>query len=249
MHPPKTRDQQKEADNQLVVSYKTLRNLIGFAGMLLPLILILFSGRGEEDKWIENSISEYYYSSNGDLLVVVLSVLGVFLFTYQGYDWKESALTSLAAVSGIGVAFSPTAADQVSTYSIHVANESVPMFLGIERHFVFAALFFIALAIMSLHYFPKSDPQKAAHIKRQKAIRNRVYRICGWVIIGCVVVLGLYFIFKPFDSILGIPVVFFFETIAIKAFGLSWLTKGQTFWPDEEHYIKTAVKEIKAQIA
>jgi Na+-transporting methylmalonyl-CoA/oxaloacetate decarboxylase gamma subunit len=248
--PAKTRDKHKEAENQLVVSYTTLRNLIGFAGMLLPFILIWLSGRGTDDKLIENSISDYYYSSNGDVLVVVLSVLGVFLFTYQGYDWKESALTTLAAICGVGVAFSPTATEKANSWSIHVANESVPMVLGIERHFVFAALFFLALAVMSLHYFPQSDndPQKSTHSKQQKARRNRVYRICGWVIIACVVLLLLYFIFKPFHTIFGVPIVFFFETIAVEAFGLSWLTKGQTFWPDGEHYLKRTVKEMKTQL-
>jgi hypothetical protein len=246
-----TKDQKKESENELVVSYKTLRNLIGFAGMLLPLILILFSGRGENDKWIENSISDYYYSSNGDLLVVVLSILGVFLFTYQGYDWKESAVTTLAAICGIGVAFSPTRTELANSKSIHIIRDTVPEIFGLERHFVFAGVFFIALAIMSLHYFTKSDPNRKRRMlnKDQKAIRDRVHRICGWIIIGCVLMLGVHFILKPFNSIFGFPVVFFFETIAVEAFGFSWLTKGQTFWPDGEHYLGKTMREMKTQMA
>jgi hypothetical protein len=246
-----TKDQKKESENELVVSYKTLRNLIGFAGMLLPLILIFFSGRGENDKWIENSISDYYYSNRGDLLVVVLSILGVFLFTYQGYDWKESAVTTIAAICGIGVGFSPTRTELANSLSIHTTRETVPMIFGVERHFVFAGLFFVALAIMSLYYFTKSDPNRKRMLfnKDQKAIRDRVHRICGWIIVGCVLMLAVHFIFNPFHSIFGLPVVFFFETIAVEAFGFSWLTKGQTFWPDGEHYLGKTVREMKTQMA
>ena len=40
-------DRQKEQDNGLVVSYTTLRNLIGFGGMLLPIRVDVFNERGE----------------------------------------------------------------------------------------------------------------------------------------------------------------------------------------------------------
>jgi hypothetical protein len=32
------------------------------------------------------------------------------------------------------------------------------------------------------------------------------------------------------------------EVIAIEAFGLSWITKGQTLWPDGEHYLAKAFR-------
>src|SRR5690606_11597741 len=112
--------QLKEIHNELVFSYLTLRNLIGFSGMLLPVILVFTTAIGENDPIIAYSISDYYYTSNGDVLVVLLCVLGVFLLTYKGYTWKERILTSLAAVSAIGVAFSPTSASSASSASIHV---------------------------------------------------------------------------------------------------------------------------------
>ena len=79
-------DKQKESDNKLVISFLALRNLIGISGMLLPIVLTLFTPKGEQDKVMEHSISEYYYTKNGDLFVVLLSVIGVFLLTYKGYD-------------------------------------------------------------------------------------------------------------------------------------------------------------------
>ena len=60
-------DKQKESGNELVISFLTLRNLIGISGMLLPIVLTLLTPKGEQDKVMEHSISEYYYTKNGDL--------------------------------------------------------------------------------------------------------------------------------------------------------------------------------------
>ncbi len=242
-------DRQKETDNELVFSYLTLRNLIGISGILLPVVLYFTTCRAEGDKRIEPSISDYYYSSNGDVLVVMLSVLGVFLFTYRGYTWKEKSLTTLAAICAIGIGFSPTATSSANSLSIHVPNESGPEWFGIPKHFIFAGLFFASVAIMSLSYFPRSDGfLKSIDGKMtQKGKRNRTFKICGWIIIGCLAILGLYFILEPAFT-KDFPVVFVFETIAIWAFGISWLTKGETLWPDGEHYLKRAAREVKQML-
>ena len=104
----KKSDHQKEVENDLVFSYLTLRNLIGISGMLLPFALLLFTTRTPGSRFIGFSISDYYYTNTGDLLVVLLSILGVFLFTYNGYDWLERIITILSAICAIGIAFSPT---------------------------------------------------------------------------------------------------------------------------------------------
>jgi hypothetical protein len=243
-------DRQKEDNNNLVFSYMTLRNLIGVSGMLLPLILILTTQRSAGDKRVEPSISDYYYTNNGDVLVVLLSVLGVFLFTYKGYGWKEQALTVLAAISGIGVAFSPTVAKyQRSAFSVHTTQEAVPMIFGIERHLVFAGLFFISLAVMSLVFFQKTDVVSLRESNGKhtpKAKRNFIFRVCGWTMLACVLILTVYFASESLQKAIGnFPFIFTIETIAVEAFGLSWLTKGETLWPDGEHYLIRGYRNIK----
>ena len=229
-------DRQKEADNDLVFSYLTLRTLIGICGILLPVILFFLTKKGNGDRSIEPSISDYYYTSNGDVLVLLLSVLGVFLFTYNGYTLKEKMLTNLAAICALGIAFTPTSTSSASSKSIHFAIESGPEWFGIPKHFIFAFLFFACVAIMSLHYFPLSDKENKRTKRKmtQKDKRNITYKICGWVILGCLGTLGLYFIIEP-EFAKDFPVVFVFESIAIWAFGISWLTKGETLWPDPEN--------------
>lgn len=232
---------QKEVHNELVFSYMTLRNLIGFSGMLLPLILIITTNRGLNDRIVEPSISDYYYTSNGDVVVVLLSILGVFLFTYKGYNKKENILTILAAICSIGVAFSPTVTKYGrSSFSVHTTNDAVPTIFGLELHLIYAAVFFITLALISLIYFPRSyNPalNNRMDIDSAKGKRNIVFKVCGWIMLICVMLLAVYFMSDTIQFYLGnIPVIFILETIAIEAFGISWITKGETLWPDGKHY-------------
>jgi hypothetical protein len=249
-----TEDRNKEANNQLVFSYKSLRNFIGFSGILLPFILMLLT-KESNGKFVEPSISDYYYTKNGDILVVLLSVLAVFLFTYKGYgNWKERALTVIAAICAIGIAFSPTGSitDISETPKIEIDLNSVHTavsYRGAPLHFLSACFFFIACAVISLKYFPLSDASKMREPdgkRTRKAKRNIVFKICGWVMLGSIATLILYFVLQEYANFeTQLPIVFIFETVAIIAFGISWLTKGETFWPDGEHYMVTAIKEAK----
>ena len=239
------RDRRKEQENELVLSYTTMRNLIGFGGMLLPFVLMFFT-KEANNVFVEPSISDYYYTKNGDILVVLLSVLGVFLITYTGYNWREQALTTLAALCAIGVAFSPTGSRaEIDPNSVHTPIN----FGGHLIHFLFAAVFFIALAIVTLKYFPRSDKpgsEKPDRTKTAKEKRNVVYRVCGWVMIGSVVLLLIYFLLLELSVFkTDFPVVFVLETIAVEAFGISWITKGETLLPDGEHYMMKAFRKVK----
>lgn len=245
-------DRQKEADNELVVSYLTLRNLIGFCGFALPFVLVIATSRLGEDKRVESSISEYYYTNNGEVFVVIVCTLSIFLLTYKGYDWRDKLLTRLAAVCGLGVAFFPTACTNGRlAFSVHTYRGSVPEVLGYEWHLVFAAGFFISLAIISIWQFTQEGPQKTDKTlweRRQKSKRNIVYVICGVVMLICVVCIALYFLLDPpIEKLLGMPVVFTLESLAVIAFGISWLTKGQTLLPDDETYIVKKMREIKME--
>lgn len=240
-----------EEENGLVLSYLTLRNLIGILGIALPIVLAIGSCR-ELPYLVENSISDYYYTPKGDILVVILSVLGVFLFTYYGYDGKEWAITTLAAVAGVGVAFVPTTPGETTCEtSIHTRANGMTELLGAATHLGCAVVFLLALAVISIHYFPMSRTgafRKNDGRRTQKGKRHLTYKICGWTMVVCVAILAVYFAIRYFlnETFMGdFPVIFLFETVAVWAFGFSWLTKGQTFWPDGEHYLKTAMRRAR----
>src|SRR3974390_1090711 len=97
-------------------------------------------------------------------------------------------------------------------------------------HYTFAALLFLTLAYFCLVLFKMTASGRA--MTRQKQQRNVVYTVCGWVIIASVrsiVVLK----FLHVTHLLGdLGSVFVFETTSLIAFGIAWLTKGETFLKD-----------------
>jgi len=209
--------------NNLVVTHKTLRRAIGIVGTFMPLILFLgalmLCRTG-----IQSSISAYYHTCMRDVFVGIMCVIGVFLFAYRGYENDEDNFVSnLGGVFAIGVAFFPTTAAHTVT--------QLDKIIG-WVHLSFAVLFFITLVYFSLCLFTRSDVEKQPTAMKLK--RNRVYRVCGYVIaVALLLVVLIYLlpidlkmVFAPYKPI------FWLEAIAIVAFGISWLTKGGTILTD-----------------
>lgn len=69
-----------------------------------------------------------------------------------------------------------------------------------------------------------------------KRHRNRVYITCGIIMLGCILLISSYFIFElhQYLVIYNLKPIFWLETFALWAFGVSWLTKGQAILSDEK---------------
>jgi hypothetical protein len=97
-------------------------------------------------------------------------------------------------------------------------------------HLVFATIFFVVLAVFSLVLFTKTRP--GAMPTGRKRTRNAVYRVCGVVILLCLVlaaVTGLVLAPEVKDALRPL---FWLEAIAVFAFGVSWTVKGWNLFPD-----------------
>jgi hypothetical protein len=74
-----------------VRSYLTLRKAIGIVGFALPIVIMIgkmiLQGPG-----IQHSVSGYYYTVMRDVLVGSLCAIGVFLWSYRGYDDPDPRL-------------------------------------------------------------------------------------------------------------------------------------------------------------
>ena len=70
------------ADNNqgLVISYLTLRKLVGLLGMLLPFVLFFGYLIFERDCTFPPSISHFYYTDLGNCFVGTLWAVSLFLF-------------------------------------------------------------------------------------------------------------------------------------------------------------------------
>ena len=205
-------------NNNQIISYVILRVLIGAAGIALPFLLMIGKLIANSSTQIEFSVSDYYDNGTaGDILVGILFVLGLFLIAYKGYERIDSIAANFGGSFALGVALFPTTS---SNHTIHI------------MHFVFALLLFSTFIFFSIYLFRKTDLNKKT--TQQKDNRNRIYLICGIVMIVCVAAIAVGMLWLT-ELSATYHLVFWFESIALIAFGFSWVTKAEVlFLKDEE---------------
>jgi hypothetical protein len=213
--------QDSPSNNGLVVSFLELRISIGILGTLLPFILafgkMIVDGGG-----LEASLSAYYFTVMRNVFVGTLCAIGVLLWSYKGYDSRDNIAAGIGGVSAIGTAFFPAALQSAPT--------STEAAIGV-MHYLFAASYFLALAYFSLVLFRKSDPNRTP--TRRKLQRNKIYLTCGLIILGSLVSMAVIAVLPNDALIKNLGPLFWLESLAIVAFGISWLTKGEAFLQDQ----------------
>jgi hypothetical protein len=98
-------------------------------------------------------------------------------------------------------------------------------------HLAFSALFFLALSFNSLFLFTRRHP---GVMGKEKKRRNLIYRSCGIVMILAIVCITMYTIFFRGTSVAAMNPVLILESLALFAFGISWLVKGHTLFRDKK---------------
>jgi hypothetical protein len=199
----------------LVISYLDLRKAIGIIGTALPFVLaigkVLLGSPG-----IQSSISAYYYTAMRDVFVGSLCAIAVFLFSYKGYDRRDDRAGNIAGLAALGVALFPTTPSNFTPQT---------QLLG-TLHLISAAVFFLTLAYFSLVLFKKTSPQQPMTIR--KVWRNRIYTVCGSIILIALALSAIIGIVPALANALGrFDPIFWLEAAAIVAFGISWMTKGE----------------------
>lgn len=218
--------------NQLVLSFLTVRRALGLLGLALPLLLIGFGVLFSDG--IEDSVSAFYYTSMGDIFVGILCAIGVFLFSYKGYPpEKDERITDrrvsqIAGVGAIVTAVFPTPIDDVPSCDPACLVTGLP---ASTLHFAGAGVFFAAMAVFCLVLFTRTAPGTQPDAEKRRD--NRIYRGCGITILAMLAALIAFFLLVEDGSELqlqlnAINLVFWLETIAIIAFAIAWLVKGET---------------------
>lgn len=201
-------------------SYLSMRRAIGLLGLLLPFALMLGAwlifGEG-----IQDSISYYYYTGMRDVFVGTLWAMGFFMLSYKGYDWKDNLAGTLACIFAVGTSLFPASIDphHITTWVGWV-------------HLVLALLLFLCLMYFCLFLFPKTDP--ALRPTPEKLKRNLVYKVCGYTMAVCILLLAIYILNpeKEHAPLAAYQPVFWLETVAVVAFGVSWVVKGEAILRD-----------------
>jgi len=222
-----------------VISYMTLRKAVGIIGVSLPIVLLTGSLVLANCCEVQGSISKYYHTVMQNFFVGALCAVALFLWAYKGYkrnkDDKKKYIEdnpagNLAALFALGVAFFPT----------YIGPEDLtPCITGLYcrdvigiLHLGWALLFFLTLAYFSIVLFTKGRNKK----------KNRLFRVCGYTILACILIIIVYkFLLKKFfPQLQELDPIFWLETIALWAFGISWLTKGNLLLRDTEQQSEPA---------
>lgn len=219
------------SNDSLLISYLTLRKAVGIIGVALPIVLVVGNGLIFHSRAIEDSISYYFYTGMRGVLVGSLWSIGIFMFSYRGYETRDEIAGRLACVFALGVALFPTARTPGNCTILHlsrVAGANCDTAHAISFvHAVCATLLFLALACFSLFLFTETHPGHLQPMTKRKRERNIVYYICGSLILASIAAILVMHIALHINRFGPIPVLFLFETIAIEAFGFSWLIKGE----------------------
>jgi hypothetical protein len=227
----------------LAGAYKLVQFLIGILAFGIgPIVAVAY--------WIEGgtglggSISSYYNSDVRDLFVGLLFALGIMFTTYhfRPIRWPQPGagdhtapgagkykvdygvdnwLANAAGLAAVLLALCPT--DDPPHPPACRANHtcSAPHTLAGGLHMVWGVLLIALLVVFALLRFRKTGGERTD--EQQKARRNRVYTICGCVMIGAVAAYALQrWQFHSWPSWIG----FLSETTALWAFSLSWLLKS-----------------------
>lgn len=157
MSQPSSGGDQRSADgNELIISYMFLRQIVGWIGTLLPIVLLVGVAISSTESR-PDSMSGYYYTDMRNIFVGALCALGVFLGAYDGYDDVDRWITNIAGLCAIGVAFCPTkpavcAAGARACPASSVTQLSTNQQVVGDIHLFFAAATFIMLGLMALRF-------------------------------------------------------------------------------------------------
>ena len=199
--------------------YLRIRNLCGLLGILLPWIA-LFAAALKPDKhpqwwW---SISATYHQAP-EALVGVLVPASIVLMSYIGYNRADNIITTITGLFGLGIVLFPCKVAWIPDGS-PVGFFQLPIEFSQILHSGCAVLFFLCASINTLCQFTRHGET----MTEQKIVRNVIYRICGWGMIGLLAL--LVFLNIRLGQGWWVMVI---EIILLHLFGFAWLVKGEFF--------------------
>jgi hypothetical protein len=203
----------------LSLSQNAHRQLIGYLGFVLPFLLYLLAGFRHTDDlqdWVLlPSVSAYYYTGAVAVFVGVIAALSLFLFSYQGYQGvaADRIVGSIGGAGAVGLILFPTSAPsptlRISWWDDWMATV----------HYSCAVALFISFIVFAIWLFRKSEFGVRSARPRDKRWRDDVCLTCGIIMTVAVAWAG----WAGWNH----ASIFYQESVAIEAFAVSWLVKGE----------------------
>lgn len=201
------------------LSQRAHRQLIGVLGLLLPVMLYAIAGLRPTTglaRWtLLPSVSAYYYTGAVAAFTGILFALSLFLLTYRGYEGvvADRVVGFVAGAAALGVAFFPTGAPN----GLPGPSWWSPTLRVI--HYASAIVLFTSFILFSIWLFRKSSIPERSQRPLDKRRRDTVFLVCGVVMIAAVLWAA--------SAIVTRAQIFVPEAVAIIAFAISWLVKGE----------------------
>jgi hypothetical protein len=224
-------------------SYRVMRLVVGFLGVVMPFIFIfgeaLFLRGGVHAR---GSISAYYHTSMQDVFVGGLCVIGFLLATYMAGEPRTLGFWAslIAGIAVLGVVFFPTSRSGLPAGAPACGSvpeppgcSAVEQALGEHQtaviHGACAIVFILFLAVMSFLFATSEVLSKQDRLAAPNRRKPRVFRspVLFWIHTSCALVIlaaGAW-AFKGAGTWELTP-LYIGEVAAIWAFGLSWLVAG-----------------------
>jgi hypothetical protein len=209
-----------------VVSYLTLRQMIGWVGLCMP-IAVRAGAFFLEGIHTTESISAYYYTGMRDVFVSTLVLVGALLTCYRTPALRDNVVAIVCGISAIGIGLFPMepawAAEIVRRFPETATDKCYPGRGILGYHFLFVGTFFALCFYLVYFRFSAFTP---ATPTPQKVARNKIYKRCGIAMLAAFLCIGYLALAHKGASI------FWPETVAVGAFAVAWLVKGQTILKD-----------------
>ncbi len=234
---------------------------IGILAFLLP--LFMYYGNRVSDCFRDSISHSYYIPFWGDVFVATTCSVGVMLMFYRGQSFPERLLAVVGGICAIIVALNPTNGsgcdaliapsriffETMTNTTVSTAFPPIGDTTG-KIHLGAAVSLFIILAIFNLFVFTATDKNndyQAKRDNRNKRIRNRIYKVCGVLMIITIgsLAYGLTADFKSCDAFspttgifAAVPdctpafwdrnnLTFYGEWAGLALFGIAWFVKGR----------------------
>lgn len=228
-----------------------LSRWIGYCAVGLPLAMLygVYIGWPFGKVCFASSISHFYYTRGfGDIFVGILFFIAIFLYNFRGKKQIDTFCATVAGFFALGVALFPTTgapclyhnqqARILTDMPDKVTGTFPDFFMASEwsnyLHLGSAALLFIFLAWYSFYVFA-SDHQDQKYRTSQgeltavKILRNKIYRWCSYAIVIAILAIAILPKLVGDEWWDSYHLTFWFEALALAAFGIAWMVHGRAF--------------------
>jgi hypothetical protein len=208
-------------------SYLLMRAIIGFIGVTLPLVLVVGDHLiGRDVPFLRGALSDYYYSGMRDFFVGSMFSAGIFLIAYKVFERSlNNVLTVVAGLSAFTLALFPTDRSVPDTPLTPLQDRfSEPTVAHV--HLISSGVFILSLAVISFFFGVQEGRRTQERPTGRAMLSPRFWRWFHWTAALLILVSVAFLGFTEFKHEYPAHSRFIAETVAIVAFGLSWLFKG-----------------------